>query len=118
MKIETFYFEPLGEEIIYHIGKNEKDNFVIIDNASKDDIWFHANDVSSCHVVMKMPESEQIDKKHLKVLIKKGALLCKQNTNKLVNENKVEFCYTSIKNVSKTKKMGCVDTKNTKTIFV
>ncbi len=118
MKIERFYFDYIGEEIIYYIGKNEKDNFRIIDMASEDDIWFHANDVPSCHVIMKMPESESIDKKHLKVLIKKGALLCKQNTNKLVNESKVEFCYTSIKNVSKTEKMGCVDTKNTKTIFV
>ena len=118
MKIETFFYEPIGEEIVYMIGKNEKDNFHIIDMASPNDIWFHANDVSSCHVIMKLPQNQTLDKKELKMLIKRGALICNQNTNKLANEHKVEFVYTNVMNVIKTKKPGCVKTTNTKTIFV
>jgi len=118
MKVETVYFDNLEIEITYHIGKSDSDNFQIIDRASPDDIWFHANQVSSCHVIMKMPSNEKFDNKELKTLIKKGALLCKQYTNKLASENKVEIIYTTINNITKTKKIGCVKANNTKTIKV
>ena len=40
----------------------------------------------------------------------------KFNIVKLNNNNIFEFIYTEIKNVEKTDKMGCVITRNTKTI--
>jgi|1048.fasta_scaffold47086_2 predicted ribosome quality control (RQC) complex YloA/Tae2 family protein len=117
MKKEIIYFDDIDREITYLVGKNKQDNFHIIDISSPDDIWFHANNVSSCHVILQLPEDIS-DKKILKILIKKGALLCKQNTHKLNNEKNVEIIYTFLKNVTKTKVCGCVTTKNTKSLYV
>ena len=47
-------------------------------------------------------------------IIKKGSLLCKQNTNKLYEEKNVEIIYTLIKNITKTDKVGSVIANNTK----
>ena len=117
MKKVVIYFDDIDREITYLVGKNKHDNFNIIDVSNPDDIWFHANHVSSCHVILQLP-SDINDKKILKALIKKGAALCKQNTQKLINEKNVEIIYTFLRNVTKTKVSGCVTTKNTKTINV
>ena len=99
--------------ITFYIGKNAKDNFDILDISKSNDIWFHAKDISSCHVVCELPED--IDKKEMRYIIKVGALLCKNNTNKLKGCKNVEVIYTEIKNVTKTSIPGCVTTTNIKT---
>jgi len=114
MKTETVFVQGVKREIIFHIGKNKDDNFEVIDNGNPDDIWFHAKDISSCHVVCEV--TEDINKKDLRYIIKAGALLCKNNTNKLKGQKNVEVIYTEIKNVTKTSIPGCVTTENTKTI--
>jgi predicted ribosome quality control (RQC) complex YloA/Tae2 family protein len=114
MKTENIFIESIKREITFYIGKNKNENFEVIDNASLDDLWFHAKDESSCHVVCTM--SDDINKKELKYIIKVGALLCKNNTNKLKNISNVDIIYTEIKNVTKTSIPGCVTTQNTKTI--
>jgi len=50
-------------------------------------------------------------------IIKVGALLCKNNTNKLKSIKNVEIMYTYIKNIVKTEVPGCVISQNTKTII-
>ena len=114
MKIETIYFLNIRKEFTYYIGQNEVDNFKIIDMSNPDDIWFHSSDNSSCHVILRI--TEPINKKELQTVCKKGALLCKENTNKLKKLSNVEFIYTYIKNIVKTEKNGCVITQNTKKI--
>ena len=114
MKTENIFIEAIKREITFYIGKNKNENFEVIDNASVDDLWFHAKDESSCHVVCEMPDD--INKKELKYIIKVGALLCKNNTNKLKNISNIEIIYTQIKNVTKTSIPGCVTTQNTKII--
>jgi len=116
MKTELVYFNNIQREIIFYIGKNDIDNFTIIDMASPNDMWFHANDYSSCHVVAKMDNTDDLSKKELHSIYKKGALLCKENTNKLKKLSNIEFIYTYIKNITKTDKTGCVLTKDTKKI--
>ena len=54
-----------------------------IGKGAEDDLWFHAKDVSSCHVVCEVPDDIK-KKKELMYIIKIGALLCKNNTQKLV----------------------------------
>jgi len=54
----------------------------------------------------------------MRYIIKVGALLCKNNTNKLKSVKNVEIVYTQIKNVTKTSVPGCVLTQNTKTVVV
>lgn len=114
MKTETIFVQGLKREILFHIGKNKGENFEVIDNGKSNDIWFHAKNISSCHVVCEVPED--IDKKKLRYIVKVGALLCKNNTNKLKSQKNVEVIYTEIKNITKTTIPGCVTTENTKTI--
>ena len=114
MKTETIFIQGLEREILFYIGKNQNENFKVIDMGLEDDLWFHAKDESSCHVVCEIPDD--IDKKELRYIIKTGALLCKNNTNKLKSITNVEFVYTQIKNITKTKTPGCVLTQNTKTV--
>lgn len=114
MKLENIFIKELQREIIFHIGKNKKDNFQIIDNGKDEDIWFHAKNDSSCHIVCEI--NYEYSKDELKKIAKLGALLCKNNTNKLKNMRNVEIIYTFLKNVTKTEIEGCVTTTNTKTI--
>lgn len=100
--------------VVYYIGTNALDNFAVIDKGAPEDLWFHANDVSSCHVVAKI--NEVLDKRQLKSIIKKGALICKQNTSKLNTNDRVEFIYTRVQNVTKTKIPGLVTLTNQKII--
>ena len=115
MKTEILFLEALQREVVFYIGKTQCENFEVINKGMSDDLWFHANQISSCHVVCKMPDG--IDKKDLRYIIKAGAVLCKNNTNKLKSLKNVEIIYTQIKNITKTNVEGCVLTKNTKTII-
>ena len=112
MKVENIFIEALNREITFNIGKKQSENFEIIDKASLDDLWFHAKNESSCHVVCQIPDN--LDKKDMRYIIKIGALLCKNNTNKLKSLKNVEIIYTKIKNITKTDVEGCVLTQNTK----
>ena len=117
MRTEIIIFSNIKIPITYYIGKNASDNFRIIDIVKETDIWFHMNNSSSCHVVVCLPEKEEefLTKKQLMTIIKKGALLCKQNTSKLRQEKKIEIIYTQVKNVVKIQeKEGTVITKNVK----
>ena len=114
MKTENIYIPQLKDTVTFYIGKNAKDNFDVIDKGSCDDIWFHANNESSSHVVAIIPDD--IVKKELKSIVQIGAQLCKQNTSKLTSLKSVEIIYTQIKHVTKTSVLGCVQTSNTKTI--
>ena len=114
MKTEIVFIQGLKKEVTFYIGKNQSENFEVIDKGSPDDLWFHAKDVSSCHVVCELPDN--LNKKEISYIIKTGALLCKSNTNKLKGLSNVEIIYTKIENITKTKVLGCVITENTKKI--
>ena len=115
MKIENIYFSNINMNIEFHIGKSAQDNVDVIDTAHPNDIWFHVKNDSSCHVVCNLPDD--IDKKEMRYIITIGALLCKNNTNKLKSLKNIEIIYTQIKNITKTKIPGCVETQNVKTVI-
>ena len=115
MKTENIFINALKREITFYIGKNQNENFEVIDKGTSDDLWFHANNISSCHVVCRI--TDILSKKELQYVVKVGALLCKNNTNKLKSMKNVEIIYTFIKNVTKTDVPGCVVTQNTKSII-
>ena len=119
MKKETIYVQGLNMEIQFLVGKHQNENSTLIDYANPNDLWFHASNVSSCHVVALLEdESEKIfDKKSLKYIVKQGALLCKKYTAKLSNIKNVEIIYTKVQNVKKTDKEGMVTTSFTKKII-
>lgn len=115
MKLEHWNY--MNNEIIFKIGKSASENTCIIKDAEQDDIWFHAQHDSSCHVVTKLPEN--ITKKEKQTILKRGALLCKQHTNKLKSLQNVVVIYTSIKNITPTKIPGEVKIAgNTKSVVI
>lgn len=116
MKTEILFIQGLNREITFHIGQHKNENFDVIDKGELDDFWFHANKISSCHVVANIPKD--ISNKELKYIIKAGALLCKKYTNKLKCLSGVEIIYTKIKNIEKTEHSGCVKIINQKFIIV
>jgi predicted ribosome quality control (RQC) complex YloA/Tae2 family protein len=114
MKTEIVFINALKREVTFYIGKNQSENFEVIDKGANDDLWFHAADISSCHVVCQVPSD--IDKNKLRYIITTGAILCKNNTNKLKTMKNVNIIFTKIYNVVKTGVPGCVVATNTKLI--
>jgi len=115
MRSQTIFIQGLNMKITYLIGENKADNFHVIDNSSPNDIWIHANHISSCHVVCKMPDG--IKRKDIRYIIKASALLCKKYTGKL-NGLVTDFVYCKMSDVRKTDVIGCVSVSNSKNIIV
>ena len=95
MKQEIIIFNNIKTPISYYIGVNKSDNFKILDYVKESDIWFHIFECTSCHVVVRLPEKEEefLTKKQVMTIIKKGALLCRQNTNSVKKEKLVKVGY-------------------------
>ena len=112
MKQELFEFKS----IIYviRIGQNKEENFNIISDSSKMDIWFHIEDMPSCHVIL--TNTEKINNIPRQV-IKRCAYLCKINSKAKV-KHKCNVMYTSLENVTMTKVIGQVNVEQYKVISV
>ena len=93
--------------ITFYIGKNAKDNFDILDISKSEDIWFHSDEYSSCHVIAKINDMK-LSKKEERSIIKNGCILCKTNTNKIKSMDNTDIIYTYVKNVKKDKISGRV----------
>lgn len=116
MKTENLFLQGLNREITFYVGQHKNENFDVIDKGEPDDLWFHANEISSCHVVAIIPKD--IAHKEMKYIIKAGAILCKKYTNKLKSLSDIEIIYTQIKNIEKTQYLGCVNIINEKKIII
>ena len=107
MKAEVFPFE--NNNYIIFVGLNKYENDKILEEANKNDMWFHIQDQPSCHVLLKnIPEGKRIPKQ----VIKKCAYLCKINSNAKYNKSKSDVVYTRIYNILKTNKIGQVSIKD------
>jgi predicted ribosome quality control (RQC) complex YloA/Tae2 family protein len=116
MRTITHKFDNIPEPVEYRIGTNSSDNFKILDLADEEDIWFHADESSSCHVIARIPIN--MNKKQMLTIVKTGAQLCKQNTNKLKSEKRVTIQYTPVKYVHKTNIEGTVTVETAKVLIV
>jgi predicted ribosome quality control (RQC) complex YloA/Tae2 family protein len=115
MKHEYVFIAPLKRNISFIIGQCQSDNFAVIDAAAPDDLWFHAGgNEPSCHVIAQIPGD--IDKKDLRYIVKAGAVLCRQYTNRLKSAQNVEFIYTQTQNITKTNIPGRVIAEKVKSI--
>jgi predicted ribosome quality control (RQC) complex YloA/Tae2 family protein len=115
MKTEIILVSAM--EMTYHIGVSAQDNFDLIDASSPQDIWFHVQDLPSCHVVVVMPENEKLDKNKMRALVKQGAVICKKHS-KYASHKNLPIIYTKIEDVQKTGTSGSVFATNTKTIII
>lgn len=113
--IHTFSNIPMS--IQFSVGCNSRENTHLIDLAKHTDLWFHAQDHPSCHVIAYVPNIK-LTKKQTMTIVKMGCMLCKQHTNKLKHEKKIEFSYTQIKNITKSETEGTVFTSNLKTYTI
>lgn len=104
------------QDILFYIGESAGDNMIVIEKGNENDYWFHAKDSSSCHVVAIMPEKYTKKEKHQ--IIKAGARLCKQYTNKLRKQDKIMITYTKRKNIQITDITGSVVCSEGNQIFV
>jgi len=133
-RIVTRFIPSLQINIVYKVGKNAANNHEIIDESDKNDLWFHINNTSSCHVIAclknirfnsyddELPnyydiDFDSLDKKQKQQIVKQGAILCKQ-FSRLKNQKNVEVIYTKIADVFKTEPVGSVITYKTKTITI
>lgn len=102
---------------VIKIGKNSKQNWQIIEEASPNDIWFHlADDRPSCHVILSVPAGTICPKQ----VIKHCCVLCKANTNKFKSEKNVPVIYSKVEHISLGENEGQVYTKHeyVKTIVI
>lgn len=118
MKVAVETLSAIPVEIVYYIGRSQSENFSVIDLGAPEDIWFHVAGLPSSHVVAAIPEDRKFNKKQILTIVKRGALLCKQNTNKVARSNDVEITYAHVKHVQKTDIPGKVIVGHSKSIYV
>lgn len=117
MKMKTIVLQSSQREITYLVGTCAQDNFDAIDISDPQDIWFHVKDMSSCHVIAKIPASDKPDKKTMRLIIKQGALLCKHESRYACLKN-LPIIYTKVVNVQKTNIIGSVIADPVSTIII
>jgi predicted ribosome quality control (RQC) complex YloA/Tae2 family protein len=118
MKVAVETLSSIPVEIVYYIGRSQSENFAVIDLGAPEDIWFHVAGEASCHVVAAIPDDQKFNKKQMLTILKRGALLCKQHTNKVAKSKDVEITYAPVKNVHKTDTPGKVIVNHSKSIYV
>jgi predicted ribosome quality control (RQC) complex YloA/Tae2 family protein len=93
------------------IGTDRYENDQIIKDSDQNDTWFHLNNMSGPHIILKN-NGDKIPKRYLNQI----AVLFKQFKSNLPNNYNV--IYTTVKNVKLTKVPGQVTVTNTKTIKI
>lgn len=105
----------LKSEVVFWIGKNASENFDLIDQSQPHYLWFHVDNMPSCHVVACTDESWK--RKEISYIIKQGALLCKIHS-KYNSFKNLPIIYTKMENVTKTDVIGSVLLKQEKIILI
>lgn len=113
----SIFIPTLNCSIPFSIGKDAQNNIEILKNADNNDIWFHLDNLSSCHVIAHIPENKTLNKKQKNKIIVQGALLCKMRS-KLKSDKNVGICYSEVKNVTFTDIPGTVNVSNKKIVFI
>ena len=120
MKTETIFFKNIQKSFSYIISENENEPFKMLDVSGPQDIWFHCQKYSSCHVIVSLDKHQYTDlsKKEKNTIVKRGAFLCKFHTLKLRSLHNLVFIFTQVQNIKKTNKPGNVIIEEVKTIIL
>lgn len=111
--------EIIFQNIKFIIGQNSQENWDLLDIYSKinnEFIWFHLNSFPSCFVIMCSSLFDISCNLEKNILLNYGAELCKKNT-KYRNLKDLKICYTSLKKLNKTSKIGEVIISGKKNII-
>tara|TARA_B100000900_G_C20446361_1_gene661234 strand:+ start:220 stop:570 length:351 start_codon:yes stop_codon:yes gene_type:complete len=89
---------------IIKIGLNAKNNWELLDESNKNDLWFHLDNYPSCYVIVSHDKKNQF----LDSIIKYASKLCYVYSRNKVPKSKkaVCVCYTKCKYVTKGKTVG------------
>lgn len=105
----------LNTSVVFLVGQSAQDNDTILQNAKSEDLWFHVNHKSSCHVIANTSDII-VPRKHMKYIIKQGAVLCKQYS--YPSDKNLEIIYTRVKNIETTNIPGKVHTHETSIVTI
>ena len=96
----------------YKVGKNDKENDKLLDEANQNDLWFHLEGHASPHGILFTNGGDVTKMELLECanIVKMGS--------KLKNMKKVNVIYTQRRNVKKTEKLGQVIVKKTKVLQI
>lgn len=110
------------QDIIFEIGQNAKENWEIFEKnkeINSDYVWFHLNSFPSSYVIMKislLELKEKYSKSEIDTIFNYAANLCREHSKyKFLKDLKI--CYTSLKKLNKTLKIGEVTIKGKKNII-
>jgi len=94
----------ISDDLIILLGENSLENDMLCKRSSQTDLWFHIENDSSSHVILKLSGSGRPPKKRKNINnhIYDACLLCKMYS-KFKHNNKSTVIYTEIKNIKKDK---------------
>ena len=98
------------------VGRNNKQNdYLTFKLASKNDLWFHTENIHGSHVILKLDNNKQITDE---IICKVASIAAYYSKGR--NSSKVNVQYTEVKNIKKPKnaKPGFVVFNHYKTILV
>jgi predicted ribosome quality control (RQC) complex YloA/Tae2 family protein len=107
MRLRYLYVPQLDKELEVWIGENAKDNEKCIQLADEESLWFHLEDISSCHIILQT-FGAAVNKSELQQI---GELFSEYKGGL---KKKYGVIYTEVKNVKLTKTRGTVIPSNTR----
>ena len=94
-----------GVDYSFRVGRNQRENWALIDAAAPGDVWFHLEGVPSGHVILGAVDNIATLPRQV---LKHGAVLCKQKTNKYKSVAKCPVIYTTVSKLTKGQQVGSV----------
>ena len=107
------YIEIEIEGYVCLIGRNAKGNDQIVRQASQKDIWFHIDNLSSPHLIIKMSDKLFPPKETLI----ECAVILKSYKKSISEFQKVNIIYTLVSNIKLTKVLGQVEFKRNSEVY-
>jgi len=102
----VFYFESkvVSPPVMIYMGRDKHENEELIRWGFDEDVWFHADKLSSAHIYLRLPEGITIDNIPQELLID-CCQLTKANSIAGCKQNNVPIVYTMWSNLKKTGSM-------------
>lgn len=95
---------------IFLVGESQMENDELVRTSQKDWLWFHLDGISSCHVVLQDSLSG-LDRKVKTKYFKRGCLLTKQFTKKIIQHQPHQVIWSRIGDLVLTEVPGQVQTE-------
>lgn len=105
--------EYIEDGVVYRVGQNAEENWILIKQSQDSDMWFHLYGHPSPHVIMSVPLHLHMERR----MINHAAMLCKTHS-KFKSHHRVNIIYTEIRNLSFGDKVGSVKTKHVRKLCI